>query len=128
MIYALGWMIPAFFSGLSAFAGIPKEDEAFVSADDARIVYMGRVSHRIPQAVTFTYPGVSIYADFEGTSLQMKAKPGSGDFMVEIDDGLPYRRSSRAFTWTRDVRWLRLPPCPNGALSLSAIPLRAAMA
>lgn len=91
MIYALGWMIPAFFSGLSAFAGIPKEDEAFVSADDARIVYMGRVSHRIPQAVTFTYPGVSIYADFEGTSLQMKAKPGSGDFMVEIDDGLPYR-------------------------------------
>ena len=91
MIYALGWMIPAFFSGLSAFAGIPKEDEAFVSADDARIVYMGRVSHRIPQAVTFTYPGVSIYADFEGTSLQMKVKPGSGDFMVEIDDGLPYR-------------------------------------
>ena len=84
-------MIPAFFSGLSAFAGIPKEDVAFVSADDARIVYMGRVSHRIPQAVTFTYPGVSIYADFEGTSLQMKAKPGSGDFMVEIDDGLPYR-------------------------------------
>ena len=36
MIYALGWMIPAFFSGFSAFAGIPKGDEAFVSADDAR--------------------------------------------------------------------------------------------
>ena len=64
-----------------------------MSADDAHIVYMGRISHRIPKAVTFTYPGVSIFVNFEGTSLRMKAKPGSGDFMVEIDDQLPYRIS-----------------------------------
>ena len=64
---------------------------AFVPADDPNIVYMGRTSWRTPGCVSFTYPGVSIFADFEGTSLQMKAKPGSGDFMVEIDGGLPFR-------------------------------------
>ena len=69
------------------------EDAVFIPADDAHIVYMGRISHRIPKAVTFTYPGVSIFVNFEGTSLRMKAKPGSGDFMVEIDDQLPYRIS-----------------------------------
>ncbi len=66
-------------------------DSVFISADDARIAYMGRISRRIPGAICFTYPGVSILADFEGTSLKMKAKPGSGSFMVEIDDRLPYR-------------------------------------
>lgn len=90
-IYSLYWIIPALFTCASALAATPQRGETFVPADDARIVYMGRISHRIPQAVTFTYPGVSILADFEGTSLQMKAKPGSGDFMVEIDDQLPYR-------------------------------------
>lgn len=66
-------------------------DKEFISSDDSHIVYMGRISKTIPHTVRFTYPGVSIFANFEGTSLQMKAKPGSGAFMVEIDDNLPYR-------------------------------------
>ena len=92
-MYRLGLLLVAWFACTSVFAGLQDAGRVFIPADDARIVYMGRISHRIPQAVTFTYPGVSIYADFEGTSLQMKAKPGSGDFMVEIDDHLPYRIS-----------------------------------
>lgn len=92
-MYRLGLLLVAWFACTSVFAGLQDAERVFIPADDARIVYMGRISHRIPKAVTFTYPGVSIYADFEGTSLQMKAKPGSGDFMVEIDDHLPYRIS-----------------------------------
>lgn len=76
---------------LSASAEAHQNDKVFISSDDSHIVYMGRISRTIPHMVRFTYPGVSIFANFEGTSLQMKVKPGSGAFMVEIDDELPYR-------------------------------------
>ena len=66
-------------------------DRTFVPANDSQIVYMGRVSHRNPSSPCFTYPGVSIIANFEGTSLTMKAKPNSGYFMVEIDNQSPYK-------------------------------------
>ena len=92
-VYRFCLMVGAWLACTSMFAGTQGEGSAFIPADDAHIVYMGRISHRIPKAVTFTYPGVSIFVNFEGTSLRMKAKPGSGDFMVEIDDQLPYRIS-----------------------------------
>lgn len=63
----------------------------FIPANDPGITYMGRISRRYSPNVAFTYPGVSILADFKGTSLAMAVKPGSGDFMVEIDGGLPFR-------------------------------------
>lgn len=63
----------------------------FVPASNPNITYMGRVSKTNPEAVRFTYPGVSVCAAFEGTSLQMKTKPGSGAYMVEIDALDPYR-------------------------------------
>ena len=49
--------------------------KVFISSDDSNIVYMGRISKRIPHMVRFTYPGVSIIANFEGTSLQMLTSP-----------------------------------------------------
>ena len=92
---ALGSLLLALLAGTAALSAQPTTNSSstFIPADDARIAYMGRISHRIPDAVTFTYPSVSIFANFEGTSLRMQAKPGSGDFMVEIDDQLPYRIS-----------------------------------
>ena len=66
-------------------------DKTFIPANDSRIVYMGRVSHKNPLAPCFTYPGVSIITNFEGTSLSMKAKPNSGYFMVEIDNLPPFK-------------------------------------
>lgn len=63
----------------------------FVPASDSCIVYMGRVSRTFPDVARFTYPGVSICADFEGTSLKMKTNPASGAYMVEIDNFHPYR-------------------------------------
>ena len=76
---------------LSVSAETRQNDKVFISSDDSHIVYMGRISRTVPHMVRFTYPGVSIFANFEGTSLQMKVKPGRGAFMVEIDDELPYR-------------------------------------
>lgn len=81
------FMLGSLSFGVKAYA----QAREFVPANDARIAYMGRVSWRHPSVAAFTYPGVSICANFEGTSLQMVAKPGSGDFMVEVDDDAPYR-------------------------------------
>lgn len=68
-----------------------QEDKTFIAPSDANIVYMGRISTTQPGSVRFTYPGVSIMANFEGTSLQMAVKKNSGGFMVEIDNFPAYR-------------------------------------
>jgi lysophospholipase L1-like esterase len=75
----------------SAYAQSVIPEKNFVASDDARIVYMGRISKPIPHKVRFTYPGVSFLARFQGSSLQMATSPGSGSFMVEIDENLPFR-------------------------------------
>ena len=65
-----------------------------VLPDDPLLSYVGRTSHRNPRAVAFTYPGVQIHAIFQGTSVAMKTKPGSGFFMIEIDSLSPYKVES----------------------------------
>lgn len=91
--YVFSFVLGGLLSVLSftMFANERLGYKVFIPSDDHNIVYMGRISRSVPETIRFTYPGVSIYANFEGTSLQMKAKPGSGSFMVEIDDNLPYR-------------------------------------
>lgn len=66
-------------------------EEVFVPFDNQCIVYVGRVSRTSPESIRFTYPGVSICTEFEGTSLKMKTNPASGAYMVEIDNLHPYR-------------------------------------
>lgn len=89
LCFVLGGLLSVFPSAILANERI--DNRSFVPSDNPKIVYMGRISRTVPETIRFTYPGVSIYANFEGTSLQMNAKPGSGSFMVEIDDNLPYR-------------------------------------
>jgi len=62
-----------------------------ISAYDSNIEYMGRVSKSDNKEVKFTYPGVSIITSFTGTSLGMEVKPGSGYFMVELDNMAPFK-------------------------------------
>ncbi|WP_300728573.1 SGNH/GDSL hydrolase family protein [uncultured Bacteroides sp.] len=71
-------------AGIAASATTP--DKTFVPASDPQIVYMGRTSHTYADSVRYTYPGVSILANFEGTSLRMKTRSNSGYYMVEIDN------------------------------------------
>lgn len=68
--------------------------QTFVPASDPRLAYVGRVSFAHRAYAAFTYPGVQVHAVFHGTSVSMKTKPGSGFFMVEIDDRKPFKVAS----------------------------------
>lgn len=72
-------------------ASAQTEEKNFIPANNPKVVYQGRISFANPLSPAFTYPGVQILANFEGTSLTMKAKPNSGYFMVEIDDRFPFK-------------------------------------
>lgn len=65
-----------------------------VAPTDPDFAYVGRISVNPQGNVAFTYPGVQIHALFTGTSVAMLAKPGSGYFMVEIDDREPFKVES----------------------------------
>lgn len=71
--------------------GVSANDSIYVSASDANILYSGRISRKNPESLAFTYPGVSAEFLFEGSKVGMNVKPGSGYFMVEIDDELPFK-------------------------------------
>lgn len=60
--------------------------QQLVNADDPRIAYTGRCSHSTPGAVAWNWPGLQIDAAFTGTSISMKTSPGSGYYMVSIDN------------------------------------------
>lgn len=65
-----------------------------IKPSDPRLEWVGRVSLRNPEKAVFTFPGVQLWADFTGTSAKLLTKPGSGYFMVEIDDLEPYKVQS----------------------------------
>ena len=64
-----------------------------VSPTDKHIQYTGRISFTTPKRPAFNYPGTQIIAAFEGTSLKMIAKPGSGYYMAQIDEAEPFKVS-----------------------------------
>lgn len=55
------------------------------------ILYIGRTFTNDSMDIEFNYPGVTAMLNFEGTGLSMSAKPGSGQFMVEIDNDEAYK-------------------------------------
>ncbi len=58
----------------------------FVGADNGFIQYEGRINFTNKAAPMFCYPGTTIRACFTGTSVSMKMKPGSGYYMVSVDN------------------------------------------
>ena len=67
---------------------------SFVKASDPGFAYVGRTSTVITDAITWTYPGVQIHANFSGSSVSMKTNEDCGFFMVEIDDQEPRKVQS----------------------------------
>lgn len=63
-------------------------------SDNPDLVYVGRVSHKTPGCARFTFPGVQIHAQFRGSSVDMVMKPGSGYYMIELDDRTPFKVQS----------------------------------
>ncbi len=67
----------------------------YISPADKHILYAGRISFTNPERPAWNYPGVQIIAVFEGTSLKMMAKPGSGYFVAQIDEAEPFKVAFR---------------------------------
>ena len=67
----------------------------FVKPSDPAIQYVGRINFTNPERPLFVYPGIQITANFSGTSLRMMAKPESGYFMAQVDDGMPFKVAFR---------------------------------
>lgn len=82
-----------FLSGIIAMTSVMASSLSAVEipANSPEIVYTGRISWQNPESPAFSYPGVSAALNFQGTSVAMKTKPGSGYFMVEIDDFAPFK-------------------------------------
>ncbi|MDE6548315.1 MAG: lipase [Muribaculaceae bacterium] len=60
-----------------------------VAADNPDIAYMGRIHWTDKGEGEFNYPGTAALLRFKGTGLGMETSPGSGKFIVEIDDVAP---------------------------------------
>lgn len=67
----------------------------WVKPSDPRIECVGRMVTTNPDSYRFSYPGTTFRAAFEGTQLKMMAKPGSGYFMVTIDQAEPFKVAFR---------------------------------
>lgn len=65
--------------------------ETIIPASDSRINYMGRIHWDHKGYGSFTYPGTSALFRLKGSSLKMATSPGSGSFVVEIDDNDPVK-------------------------------------
>ncbi len=64
---------------------------SFVKPSDKRIQYTGRINFTNPESPLFVFPGTQIAVDINGTGLAMQCKPGSGQFMVTIDNGKEFK-------------------------------------
>ena len=68
---------------------------SYISPADSHIQYTGRISFANPERPAFNFPGIQIVASFEGSSIKMLAKPGSGYFMAQIDNAEPFKVAFR---------------------------------
>ncbi len=65
--------------------------DTLVKPSNRHIRYTGRINFSNPESPLFVFPGTQIAVNISGTGLSMKAKPGSGQFMVTIDDGEEFK-------------------------------------
>ncbi|MDE7420993.1 MAG: lipase [Muribaculaceae bacterium] len=66
-----------------------KQSETIIPANDPNINYMGRIYWDENGHGNFNYPGTSAILKFKGTGIRMETSPGSGKFVVEIDNQEP---------------------------------------
>lgn len=88
--------------------------EVHVPANHPDILYMGRIHRGDSLAPEFTYPGTAALLNFSGRSIAMAARPGSGQFVVEVDSMVPRKIN---FTATDSIIMLA-DSLPDGPHSL----------
>lgn len=83
-----GFFVNAFVASL-LFSGCGHKGVSTVPANDPNISYMGRIHWDENGEGSFNYPGTSAQLRFKGTGIGMATSPGSGKFVVEIDNNGP---------------------------------------
>ena len=91
-------LLMATMLSVAAFAGngktsttLPVEGEV-VKPSHPMIQYMGRVSFgKNPDVASFNFPGTTIEANFQGSSLKMMCRPMTGYFMAQVDGSEPFK-------------------------------------
>ncbi len=87
-----------FFSGLNGNAQEKKSttlpiEGTVIKASNPLIQYVGRVSFgkASRDVASFNFPGTTIQAKFQGTSLKMICRPKTGYFMAQVDGCVPFK-------------------------------------
>ena len=62
-----------------------------VKASHPFIQYVGRVSFANKDVASFNFPGTTICARFQGSSLKMICRPRTGYFMAQVDGAEPFK-------------------------------------
>ncbi len=79
----------SFIFSSTFFSCSQKDSEKIIPANDPHINYMGRIYWDENGHGNFNYPGTSALLKFKGTGISMETSPGSGKFVVEIDNQEP---------------------------------------
>ena len=98
MMKKMNLLLMATMLSAAAFAGngktsttLPVEGEV-VKASHPMIQYMERVSFgKNPDVTSFNFPGTTIEANFQGSSLKMMCRPMTGYFMAQVDGSEPFK-------------------------------------
>ena len=98
MMKKMNLLLMATMLSAAAFAGngktsttLPVEGEV-VKASHPMIQYMGRVGFgKNPDVASFNFPGTTIEANFQGSSLKMMCRPMTGYFMAQVDGSEPFK-------------------------------------
>lgn len=70
---------------------MPAQGGNVIPADHPAIYYMGRTLTTPHHTKAFNFPGVTAMLGFSGTSFDMHTSPGSGYYVVEIDNNQPFK-------------------------------------
>ena len=66
-----------------------ENNTGIINADNPYIQYIGRFDFTNPKKVVFDWPGVYIYAKFEGTSCSIRLKDSTNEYAIIIDNHAP---------------------------------------
>lgn len=77
---------------LSAGASVA---QVAIAPSNPNLAYVGRMVTTNPDSYRFSYPGTTLIAAFDATGVKMHCKPGSGYFMVQIDEAEPFKVAFR---------------------------------
>lgn len=92
--------------------------QTVIAPSDPGLNYVGRIVKTNPRSYKFSYPGTLVEAAFDATGLKLHCKPGSGYFMVQVDEGEPFKV---AFRGERDSLVQVATALPRGRHTLRAM-------